>query len=72
MYAYYYFSTLYTLRAQNPISVSVQDETGINAAFVIYATYLPSVREKTGSAELRISNETQFAIIWKEQKCRDY
>lgn len=29
---------------------------------------LPIVREKTGSAELRISNETQLAIIWKKKQ----
>lgn len=27
---------------------------------------LPSVREKTGSAELRMSSDTQFAMIWNE------
>ncbi len=44
----------------------------LNSAFVIYATSLPSVREKTGSAELRISSETQFPMIWNEQKFRGY
>lgn len=29
---------------------------------------LPSVRENNGSAELRMSSETQFAIIWNQQK----
>lgn len=38
----------------------------VNAPLLICASCLPRVRENTGSAELRISSETQLAIIWKK------
>lgn len=39
----------------------------VNAPLLICASCLPRVRENTGSAELRISSETQLAIIWKKK-----
>lgn len=32
----------------------------------VFLQLLPIVREKTGSAELRMSNDMQFAMIWNQ------
>lgn len=53
------------------VSAKTFESHNINHTFKHWEfMFLPSVRENTGSAELRISSETQFAMIWKKNKLR--
>lgn len=53
-----------TLKQTNQIRLMIGAKR-LNAAAVRRAVFfpLPSVRENTGSAELRMSSDTQFAMI---------